>query len=217
MDLLKESLTKYEYIGYENIECKVIRNVLSQEECLQWINDCEQKGFEQALINDNGRQVLNTDVRLCDRCFIDDDKTKLDLLYDRLSPYLKSLVSKQSVSKQSISEKNITEKEVSEKEVSLNPRLRFLKYYPGHYFMPHYDQNYRGISGKSSEWTIQIYLNENFKGGETTFIEDNRRWRVPFRPETGSVILFHQSLLHEGSVVKEGIKYTVRTDVLIDY
>ncbi len=193
VDLLKESLSMYEYIGYENIECKVFHNILSPEECQEWIKDSESLKYEPALISDNGKQVLDTGIRTCERVFIDNDISKLKLLEDRID--LSCLPGTGHI---------------------LNPRLRFLKYYPGHFFRKHYDGDYMGIEGKHSEWTIQIYLNDDFEGGHTVFTEDHGRWKVPFKPKTGSVILFHQSLLHEGSEVTEGIKYSVRTDVLVD-
>ncbi len=195
MNFLKENLPAYEFVGYENIECIVIPNVLSVEECEQWIKDCETKGFESAFISDLGNQVLDVDIRLCQRCFIDNDIEKLDLLSTRLKQYIDKLPGTGHI---------------------LNPRLRFLKYHVGNYFKQHYDGDYRGIDGKCSEWTIQIYLNDNFTGGETTFIEDQGRWKIPYKPQKGSVILFHQSLLHEGNEVINGIKYSVRTDVLCD-
>lgn len=40
-----------------------------------------------------------------------------------------------------------------------------------------------------------------------------RKW-LDVTPETGSVLLFEHELLHEGSAVTKGTKYTVRVDVL---
>jgi prolyl 4-hydroxylase len=179
MDLLQARLTAYEYIGYEG-KCMLFKNVLSPEECAQWISDSEAVGYEPALITSNGKQVLMPSVRQGDRCMIDGDTAKLEVLMSRLP---------------------LTELG------TINPRLRFLRYNPGDYFMPHHDMRY-----KRSEWTLHIYLNEAFKGGETTFIED--AWKVAYTPEAGSVILFHQSLLHEGNIVVEGRKYSVRTEMI---
>lgn len=37
-------------------------------------------------------------------------------------------------------------------------------------------------------------------------------------PKAGSVLLFqHDGLPHEGAVVKEGIKYTMRTDIVYEW
>ena len=63
--------------------------------------------------------------------------------------------------------------------------------------------------------TLQLYLNEGFQGGETTFLHASNSARdVPCVPCRGMVLLFEHHLLHEGSALKQGRKYTVRTDVM---
>jgi hypothetical protein len=66
--------------------------------------------------------------------------------------------------------------------------------------------------------TVQLYLHDIPKefGGATTFIppESIGGDRVAYQPEAGSVLLFTQDLPHEGSKVEQGIKYTVRTEVM---
>ena len=36
----------------------------------------------------------------------------------------------------------------------------------------------------------------------------------PCQPKGGSALVFTQNLLHEGSLVKKGIKYTMRTEIM---
>ena len=64
--------------------------------------------------------------------------------------------------------------------------------------------------------TLQLYLNDVplEAGGQTTFLDDAQRHRVPFEPRAGSALLFSQNLLHEGSLLRAGHKYTMRTDVM---
>jgi predicted 2-oxoglutarate/Fe(II)-dependent dioxygenase YbiX len=70
-------------------------------------------------------------------------------------------------------------------------------------------------SGEESFLTVQLYLNEGFKGGETTFIDtDDPKHRVAFPIKTGQVLIFEHRIVHEGTAVKEGRKYTMRTDVM---
>jgi hypothetical protein len=58
-------------------------------------------------------------------------------------------------------------------------------------------------------------LNEGYKGGETTFVHfDDSTKNIPCIPHTGMVFVFEHRLLHEGSKLKKGRKYTVRTDVM---
>jgi hypothetical protein len=53
-----------------------------------------------------------------------------------------------------------------------------------------------------------IYLNDNFKGGETRFND------FVVAPKKGSALVFYHYLEHEGAEVIEGIKYVLRTDIM---
>ena len=53
-----------------------------------------------------------------------------------------------------------------------------------------------------------IYLNDNYEGGETTFTS------LKIEPKQGTALLFFNDLEHEGSSVKQGIKYVLRTDIM---
>ena len=62
-----------------------------------------------------------------------------------------------------------------------------------------------------SRITIQLYLHdvpEEF-GGATTFLGKTKDFAC--QPKCGSALVFTQNLLHEGSLVREGVKYTMRT------
>ena len=68
-----------------------------------------------------------------------------------------------------------------------------------------------------------MYLNDEFDGGETTFFVPGEEGLCarPVRPQQGSVVVFPHgdtagSLVHEGSGVKEGAKYIIRTDVVYE-
>ena len=55
-------------------------------------------------------------------------------------------------------------------------------------------------------------------GGATKFIDEGRPGEdLGHQPEAGSVLIFTQNLLHEGSRVHQGIKYTVRTEAMYRY
>ena len=102
--------------------------------------------------------------------------------------------------------------------LGLNERMRFLKYTPGNFFGPHRDLRYtRGPdagerAGETSHVTVQLYLNDKFKGGTTRFLCGKRHYDV--KPRLGSALIFDHDLLHEGSKVVGGTKYSVRTDVM---
>ncbi|KAJ3105116.1 hypothetical protein HDU96_008683 [Phlyctochytrium bullatum] len=120
----------------------------------------------------------------------------------------------------------------------INPRWRVYRYVPGHVYRAHIDgawprsgvdpdtNQYVYDVSKGMAWsrmTFLIYLNQNFKGGETTFFLPSEERGImdarPITPQAGSVMVFPHGcvknvLLHEGSGVKSGCKYIIRTDVL---
>lgn len=104
----------------------------------------------------------------------------------------------------------------------INERLRFLRYDPGDQFKAHSDGTYTRPDFSARTFiTLQIYLNEGMGGGETTFLSvladsSKSENRMPVVPKIGAVLVFEHNILHEGSLVTEGKKYTVRTDVLYE-
>ena len=78
-------------------------------------------------------------------------------------------------------------------------------------------------NGERSYITFQAYLNDGFEGGCTTFL-NNSVWekdkttvedvKYEVVPRKGSVLIFQHDMLHEGSELLSGRKYSVRTDVM---
>jgi len=184
--------------------------------------------YEQAQINmGNGKQIAMTDVRNSDRCIID-SVDFADTIWQRIVAelpretendlHLKTIEASQSYS-----------------SIGLNERMRFLRYDPGGYFKPHYDGSFKYTADRNhprynavSIVTCQIYLNEGFEGGATTFFDpkvnhensnvdkpDNST-KIPYVPKTGSVLIFDHAMLHSGDELIRGRKYTIRTDVMYD-
>ena len=93
-----------------------------------------------------------------------------------------------------------------------------MRYEEGDYFKPHFDGAYElpDKTGKT-QITIQLYLNEGFEGGETTFFGPSSGEEVRVVPKPGKVLIFEHQLLHEGSLLKYGTKYSMRTDVMYKY
>jgi len=90
---------------------------------------------------------------------------------------------------------------------------------------PHQDIQYtRGPefgpkAGEASYITVQLYLNDKFKGGATRFLcgsvkNPSKSRHYDVKPKVGSVLIFDHDILHEGSEVKNGTKYSVRTDIM---
>ena len=60
----------------------VLDGVLSEEECKALIDEAEEKGFEQALLNIGVGETLATDFRSSQRCIIDSFE-KADFIWSR--------------------------------------------------------------------------------------------------------------------------------------
>jgi hypothetical protein len=198
----------------------LIQDVLSSEECRAIVAATESVGFlPDAPARSDGLQssILAHNVYwMIDQAFH-------DKLWARVRPYIPS--------------------EVAGKQVrSINRRFRVYRYVPGAEYRCHIDgawppsgldpvtKAYQYDSSpasakQSSLFTFLIYLNDEFEGGETTFFLPSSRDGVmnayPVNPVMGSVVMFPHgetkgALLHEGTGVKRGAKYIIRTDVVYD-
>lgn len=145
-----------------------------------------------------------------------------DKLWKRVSPFVPSTVEGRQVR-------------------GLNRRFRVYRYVPGAEYRCHIDGAWppSGITAEdkyvyddsppekkqSSLFTFLMYLNDEFEGGETTFFLPGARQGTinayPVRPVMGGVAMFPHgdargALLHEGTGVRKGAKYVIRTDVEYD-
>lgn len=199
-----------------------IENVFTVDECNFLIQRSEDAGYQEALVNvGGGRQQKMKNVRNSDRCIIDDP-----LLAEEIWQRVRRAIGKLSVQEQQANNlhkvvdcrSDCSRQSKKVHAVGLNERLRFLRYARGQYFKPHCDGSFFRQQGErygeQSFVTLQLYLNEGFSGGETTFLSDDGTMSCPVTPKTGSVLLFDHSLFHEGSILVEGSKYVIRTDVM---
>jgi hypothetical protein len=180
-----------------DVFCVTVDNVLTAEECASFIELSETKGFEEALVNvGGGRQRLIKDFRDSHRAIFDSPEIA-EAIFQRVKQFIPSRF-------------------CSMNAVGINERMRVLRYSPGHVFHEHFDGSFvRGYEAgerrnEASLITVQLYLNQGFKGGATRLLDG------PYDviPKTGRVLLFQHDILHEGSVLLEGRKYTVRSDVM---
>lgn len=181
---------------------RVVRNVLDQNDCAALLAKVNKKGFTPALVNiGGGMQQLMPELRDGHRIIVDSPEIT-DWLLEVLRPYLPEKLPG------------------GYRLVGLNERCRFLCYTPGQSFPAHFDGCYRRPTGHPQEGdrsfiTIQLYLHDvpANHGGATTFFP-GRSYSVGHQPEAGSVLLFSQDLEHEGSILREGLKYTLRTEAM---
>lgn len=158
------------------------------------IKKANENGWEPALLNvGNGKQVYRPETRKCDRSMIIDTE---------LAAKIWELI------------KHVIPNDTSMGEpIGLNPMFRYLKYAPGDYFKCHYDGTHEDDQGNKSRLTVQMYLNEDYTGGETLFY-DYYKVEYTHVPKKGDIVLFDQQILHEGAIVKSGTKMAVRTEVM---
>ena len=176
----------------------ILDNVLTEAECADLIKITEDQGYEPALINvGGGHQQLCPEVRNNERCILDSAE-KANMIWERIKDYIPDVwKNKHTV-------------------VGLNERLRFLKYGPGQYFAPHQDGRYIRPDGSEESFiTVQLYLNEGFEGGNTTFMKRYKNGEnVGVVPKTGRVLVFQHDIEHEGSLLLQGTKYAMRTNIM---
>ncbi|KAI1081498.1 hypothetical protein F5B20DRAFT_536226 [Whalleya microplaca] len=217
----------------------VLDHVLSPSECAKLIELAESSVLDEekengsswrpALVNIGaGYEVAVLDYRNSDR-IIWDQQEVVDRLWARLHtvPQIKDKLS-------SFSESDLLGSRRHQEAGSvwdfhrLNKRMRFLKYGPGQFFRPHCD----GAYGETSEghpvlthYTVHLYLNDSKQevgggeadlvGGATSFLSSDEKRKLDVDPKAGRVLIFqHRRLYHSGDDVKEGTKYTMRTDIM---
>ncbi|KAF9465989.1 hypothetical protein BDZ94DRAFT_1159016 [Collybia nuda] len=150
------------------------------------------------------------------------DKEFISILYDRIVDFLPQSIHNGAVK-------------------GINRRFRLYRYRPGALYRPHIDGAWPASALDStttppsyvydsdpavySRLTLLIYLNDDFEGGCTTFFLPSSTQGVlearPVKPRIGTVCIFPHgatqgSLLHEGSGVRTGAKYVIRTEVLYE-
>lgn len=165
----------------------VIHDFLSPEECRDYIRIGEGIGFTDAPITTHRGFEMRKDIRNNTRVIMD-NVTLAAQLWERAAPMIPEFRGRTPI--------------------GLNERFRFYRYEPGQRFAPHFDGAFERENGERSEYSFLIYLNDDFQGGHTLFPH------LDVNPVAGSVLAFQHLQLHEGAVIKSGVKYVLRTDVM---
>lgn len=173
-----------------------ISDVFSADECSAVIQIAEKAGFVRAsFFTDKDGVEHYSEIRKSERCILDSKPFAAEV-FRRLLPHLPAEVNGCKV-------------------VGVNERLRILKYGPGDEFKLHSDGSYTSpIDGSYSVLTILLYLNEGYEGGFTTFLDTNSAY-IELVPHVGMVTLQEQPLLHLVPPLKKGVKYVLRTEVMV--
>jgi len=166
----------------------LIENFWSEKKCDEFIRESEMRGYEAATIQTETGPRIVDHIRNNNRVLYKDFDLAQEL-WEQLEPQAPKSVGDSVV-------------------IGLNELFRFYKYQPGQQFRKHRDQSYIRNNQEASYYTFMIYLNDDFKGGETKFDD------LVVTPRKGSALVFYHYLEHEGSQVAEGIKYVLRTDIM---
>lgn len=98
--------------------------------------------------------------------------------------------------------------------VRCNEHFRFSKYRRGQEFNLHTDGMNYDKCGNESKYTVNIFLNSDFEGGETDFFRKEAGF-LRAKPMVGRAVLFDREILHRGNMILSGVKYLLRTDVMV--
>jgi prolyl 4-hydroxylase len=181
---------------YDEFELWELYNVLTAAECAKIIKISEEYGFKDSKVFSNGKHEVDTKYRTSRTVWI---SNKRDPLMVRISELTHLL----------------TELPIENQE-----HLQVAKYEEGGRFVPHFDvctdnsetceKNNKGAGQRIA--TLIMYLNDEFKGGETSFPNIG----LSIQPKRGKAILFwstdkyeriHEEAEHQGMPVLEGQKY----------
>lgn len=165
-----------------------IEGFWSKRECEEFIAKSEAIGYEAATVETEKGQVVLEGVRNNSRILYKDEDLA-QYLWRSLKDYAPPRIGL-SVA------------------VGLNELFRFYKYGPGEQFKKHRDQSYIRNAVEASYYTFMIYLNDDYVGGATTFLN------TMVEAKQGMALLFRHDLEHAGSPVKSGLKYILRTDIM---
>ncbi|MCB9746596.1 MAG: 2OG-Fe(II) oxygenase [Alphaproteobacteria bacterium] len=162
--------------------------VLSAAERREFIDWSEAQGFDFAPVTTGLGMIPMPHVRNNNRVMVD-DVPRAEGLWARIREGLPEIPGVEYV--------------------GLNERLRVYRYQPGQYFKRHLDGAYHRGAKEFSIFTLLVWLNDDYQGGETRF------GGLSFSPTAGDALLFAHRQLHEGDTVLEGVKYMLRTDVMV--
>lgn len=173
---------------------KTLPSILTNDECLAWIDRIKAMGFEAAPINTFGGPKVVSRIRNNRRVMFDDVEAARDL-FERIKDHAPAEIHDMRLS-------------------GINERLRCYEYTAGQRFAPHSDGAFIRDDRECSCYTFMVYLNEDFEGGETVFLVNPMK---SIKPQTGMGLLFQHPIIHEGAEVIKGVKYVIRTDLMYSW
>jgi len=165
------------------------------------------------------------DVLTSDECkhYLDlfNDPTKVEHINDKHRKYYRvQFQDKELANKLYEMVKSYIPKKIKKISVGMNSFIRLSKYEPGQFFGIHKDGiNFDQENKKNMSYaTLNIFLNDDFEGGETIFYEnDKKTLTMKCKPKSGRGSFFYSQQFHEGAKLTKGYKYLLRTDLMINH
>lgn len=187
----------------KDYDIEEIPNFLTDEECNNIIKTSIGNLSPSRVYSDND-DVLSTSMRKSNQCWLDDSYDCAKIISERVKDYTKTHNNNQE-------------------------QLQVVQYNKGGFFNPHYDacegtsEYCKRMDGNQGPrlYTVLIYLNDDFEGGETVFPKINK----VVKPEKGKAVLFRnvddngviiKESFHGGVPVKEGEKWIANKWVRIN-
>lgn len=165
-----------------------LRQFFTADECREHIALSEAASFSGATVQTGSGQRRVEQVRNNDRAIIF-NTAMAQSLWKRLAAFA-------------------PEKIGNSVATGLNEMFRYYRYGPGQQFRWHRDMSFIRNESEASYYTFMVYLNDDFEGGETKFVQ------LDIKPEAGTALIFLHSLTHNGEAVTAGTKYVLRTDIM---
>lgn len=182
------------YAGYLDLTVPLhwtVDDALPPDLCAAYIDKIQHGPAELApIVGPDGRPLIEPTTRNNTRVMWDDPDEAATLL-ERVRHHVPPRLSGQTL-------------------VGANPRLRLYRYREGERHGAHWDTIVELADGVRSLLTLVFYLNEDFTGGATDFVELG----VQVTPKTGRALLFQHRVMHRACEVTGGEKYVLRTDLL---
>lgn len=184
---------RFKYTDIPNYDIQEIPNFLTHEECNKIIELSNGKLFPSKIYTQN-EDLLSNDSRISQQCWLTDDDPVIKDISERIKQFTNTIGQQEP--------------------------LQVVNYPKGGFFSPHYDacegdkefcSRMNGLDGPRL-FTVLLYLNDNFDGGETVFPKINKS----VKPEKGKAVIFRNvdkngvvitQALHGGEPIKSGEKW----------
>eukprot|EP01080_Neovahlkampfia_damariscottae_P006756 gene6756-10921_t len=199
-----------------NNQLWTIEDLIPKEECSELIKYAEEQGFKT--ITETIKENKLTAESLEDYRNLKDVQIRTSYMCEKFDSQFSTKIFNKI--------KNLFPDELSDgrKKVKCDEVLRILKYKKGDFFRPHLDgsyderdENMKKILGSCyTMYTILIYLNDDYEGGETKFYNILKEGNhIKIEKKTGKSTIFNiNSTVHSGTEITSGVKYVLRTGIM---